>query len=126
MIRFVHINLKCAKMHKFFFVNICMEIFLLFALISSCGGVSDLRSGQSVFHVSGSIIDLQAKSFTQVDRITIMTSDGQRYDLNVNKDLGKFTPAHLKQHMTLGDLVQVSYIDDVGMKWLEDIRDLSP
>ena len=61
-----------------------------------------LNDSQFVFHVSGSIIDFQSKSFTQVSRITIITSDGEEYDLNVNKDLGKFTPSHLRQHMTLG------------------------
>ena len=74
--------------------------------------------------VSGSIIDFQAKSFTQLNRITIITSDGREYDLVVNKDLGKFTPSHLRQHMALGDLVQASYIEDDGIKWLEDIRDI--
>ena len=43
-----------------------------------------------------------------------------------NKGLGKFTPSHLRQHMTLGDLVQASFIEDDGMKWLEDIKDLTP
>ena len=30
------------------------------------------------------------------------------------------------RHMTLGDLVQASFIEDDGMKWLEDIKDLTP
>ena len=47
----------------------------------------ELNDSQFVFHVSGSIIDFQSKSFTQVSRITIITSDGEEYDLNVNKDL---------------------------------------
>ena len=113
-------------MHKLFAANIYLKIFLLFALLASCGEPSELNDGQFVFHVSGSIIDFQSKSFTQVSRITIITSDGQEYDLNVNKGLGKFTPSHLRQHMTLGDLVQASFIEDDGMKWLEDIKDLTP
>ncbi len=117
-------NFKCAKMYKLVTVKIYLIIFLLFALISSCGESSNLTDGQSVFHISGSIIDFQAKSFTQLNRITIITSDGREYDLVVNKDLGKFTPSHLRQHMALGDLVQASYIEDDGIKWLEDIRDI--
>ena len=81
-------------MHKLFAANIYLKIFLLFALLASCGEPSELNDSQFVFHVSGSIIDFQSKSFTQVSRITIITSDGEEYDLNVNKDLGKFTPSH--------------------------------
>jgi len=113
-------------MHKLFNVNIHLKILLLFTLLSSCGAPSELIGSHPVFHVSGSIIDFQLKSFTQVNRMTIITSDGQEYELNVNKDLGKFTPSHLRQHMTLGDLVQVSYIENDGIKWLEDIWDLIP
>ena len=108
-------------MHKLFTVNIYLYFFLLLTLISSCGEASDLANEQSVFHISGSIIDFQIKSFTQLNRITIITLDGQEYDLNVNKDLGKFTPSHLRQHMALGDLVQASYIEVEGIMWLEDI-----
>ena len=113
-------------MYKLFATKIYLIIFLLIVLILSCQEVSHGTGGQCIFSISGSIIDVQSKSFTQVSRITIITSDGQEYELNVNKDLGKFTPSHLKQHMTLGDLVQASFIEDDGMKWLEDIRDLIP
>tara|TARA_Y100001960_G_scaffold218514_1_gene228399 strand:+ start:220 stop:567 length:348 start_codon:yes stop_codon:yes gene_type:complete len=113
-------------MNKLFTVNVYLKIFLFFTLIGSCGGVSDITDGQSLFHISGSIIDFQAKSFTELNRITIITSEGQEYNLNVNKDLGKFTPSHLRQHMALGDPVQVSYIERDGVKWLENISDLIP
>ena len=113
-------------MNKLFTVNVYLKIFLFFALIGSCGGVSDTIDGQSLYHISGSIIDFQAKSFTELNRITIITSEGREYKLNVNKDLGKFTPSHLRQHMALGDPVQASYIERDGIKWLEDISDLIP
>tara|TARA_A100001037_G_scaffold90381_1_gene81889 strand:+ start:1393 stop:1740 length:348 start_codon:yes stop_codon:yes gene_type:complete len=114
------------KMNKLITVNVYLKIFLFFALIGSCAGVSDTTDGQSISHISGSIINFQAKSFTELNRITIITSEGKEYNLNVNKNLGKFTPSHLRQHMALGDHVQVSYIEQDGIKWLEDISDLIP
>ena len=50
----------------------------------------------------------------------------RKYYLNVNKNLGKFTPSHLRQHMALADPLQPSYIERDGKKWLEDISDLIP
>ena len=79
----------------------------------------------SLVEVSGLVIEFEARSLTEIDYLTLETAEGQIYNLNVGKNLGKFTPSHIRQHMVHGELVEISYFRRDGENWLRSIQDFS-
>jgi len=75
--------------------------------------------------LSGLVIEFEARSLTEIDYLTLETAEGQIYNLNVGKNLGKFTPSHIRQHMVHGELVEISYFRRDGENWLGSIQDFS-
>ena len=101
-----------------------MWVFLVIGNLS-CGGDRIGISDVSLVEVSGLIIDFEARSLTDIDHLTIETAVGQIYELNVGRNLGEFTPSHIRQHMVHGELVEISYFRRDGEYWLRNIRDFT-
>lgn len=110
-------------MHKSFTVkNFYLLCFFLIGNIS-CSGYEEVNTKSSIVEYSCSIISFEAASLHQARSITLATEDGGVHHLKVDIDLGKFTPSHIRQHMVLGELVDVSYTVKGGEKWLKSIQD---
>ena len=112
-------------MCKPFFLNVHLMCILLVIGNLSCGGDRVGISDVSLVEVSGLIIDFEARSLTDIDHLTIETEVGQIYELNVGRNLGEFTPSHIRQHMVHGELVEISYFRRDGEYWLRNIRDFT-
>ena len=110
---------------KPFFLNVHLMCILLVIGNLSCGGDGIGISDVSIVEVSGLIIDFEARSLTDIDHLTIETAVGQIYELNVGRNLGEFTPSHIRQHMVHGELVEISYFRRDGEYWLRNIQDFT-
>lgn len=113
------------RMCKPFSYSVHLMWFLLMIGNLSCGGERMDTNDASFMEVSGLVIDFEARSLTEIDHLTLETAAGQSYKLNVGKNLGKFTPSHIRQHMVHGELVEISYFRRDGENWLKNIRDFT-
>ena len=113
------------RMCKPFSYSVHLMWFFLVIGNLSCGGDRIGISDVSLVEVSGLIIDFEARSLTDIDHLTIETEVGQIYELNVGRNLGEFTPSHIRQHMVHGELVEISYFRRDGEYWLRNIRDFT-
>ena len=110
---------------KSFSYNVHLMWILLVIGNLSCNGERMGINDASLVEVSGLVIEFKARSLTEIDYLTLETSEGQIYNLNVGKNLGKFTPSHIRQHMVHGELVEISYFRRDGENWLRSIQDFS-
>jgi len=113
------------RMCKPFSYSVHLMWLLLMIGNLSCGGERMDTNDASFMEVSGLVIDFEARSLTKIDHLTLETAAGQSYKLNVGKNLGKFTPSHIRQHMVHGELVEISYFRRDGENWLKNIRDFT-
>jgi len=65
------------------------------------------------------LLDVEAPSIQQVTSFTLRTDDGQELHFtaapNFNQGVAHLmTPGHMRQHMALGDPVEVTYRQDNG------------
>ena len=58
--------------------------------------------------VHGRVVDVQARSLTEVDTFSLVDGAGETWSFAVEGPL-EFTPSHLREHMLTGDEVQVSF-----------------
>ena len=110
---------------KSFSYNVHLMWILLVIGNLSCNGERMDINDASLVEVSGLVIEFKARSLTEIYYLTLETSEGQIYNLNVGKNLGKFTPSHIRQHMVHGELVEISYFRRDGENWLGSIQDFS-
>jgi hypothetical protein len=113
------------RMCKPFSYSVYLMWLLLVIGNLSCSGERIDTNDASFMEVSGLVIDFEARSLTEIDHLTLETAAGQSYKLNVGKNLGKFTPSHIRQHMVHGELVEISYFRRDGENWLKDIQDFT-
>jgi hypothetical protein len=67
--------------------------------------------------VRGVLLDVESPNIQKVDSFTLRTDDGQELHFttapNFNQGIAHLmTPGHMRQHMALGDPVEVTYRDD--------------
>lgn len=113
------------RMCKPFSCNVHLMWILLVIGNLSCNGEHMDISDESLVEVSGSVIEFKARSLTEIDYLTLGTAEGQIYNLKVGKNLGKFTPSHIRQHMVHGELVEISYFRRDGENWVRSIQDFT-
>lgn len=68
-------------------------------------GVSREREPQTV---RGVLVDVAARSLTELRSFEVRTDDGRRLSFRVEGDVG-MTPGHLREHMLLAEPVTVTY-----------------
>ena len=69
--------------------------------------------------VRGVLLDVEAPSIQKVDGFTLRTDQGEELHFATAPDFNQgvahlMTPGHMRQHMALGDPVEVSYREDNG------------
>jgi hypothetical protein len=67
--------------------------------------------------VRGVLLDVESPNIQKVDSFTLRTDEGQELHFttapNFNQGIAHLmTPGHMRQHMALGDPVEVTYRDD--------------
>ncbi len=73
-------------------------------LAVGCGGGRE-REPQTV---RGVLVDVAARSLTELRSFEVRTEDGRRLSFRVEGDVG-MTPGHLREHMLLAEPVTVTY-----------------
>ena len=68
-------------------------------------GVRREREPQTV---RGVLVDVAARSLTELRSFEVRTDDGRRLSFRVEGDVG-MTPGHLREHMLLAEPVTVTY-----------------
>jgi hypothetical protein len=68
-------------------------------------------AGGGARQVRGVIIAVQPRSIAQADTVTIRADDGRELTFRVDPSVD-VTPGHLREHMTLGEPVVVTYRQD--------------
>ena len=58
--------------------------------------------------VRGVLVDVAARSLTELRSFEVRTDDGRRLSFRVEGDVG-MTPGHLREHMLLAEPVTVTY-----------------
>ena len=72
--------------------------------------------------VRGVLVDVAARSLTELRSFEVRTDDGRRLSFRVEGDVG-MTPGHLREHMLLAEPVTVTYresADELVALHLED------
>jgi hypothetical protein len=69
--------------------------------------------------VRGVLLDVESPGIQRVDSFTLRTNDGQELQFSASPDFNQgvahlMTPGHMRQHMALGDPVEVTYRDESG------------
>ena len=113
------------RMCKSFSFSVHLMWLLLVMGNLSCGGDRIGMSDVSLVEVSGLVTEFKARSLTEIDSLSLETMEGQIYNFKVGKNLGKFTPSHIRQHMVHGDLVEISYFRRDGENWLRSVQDFT-
>ena len=72
--------------------------------------------------VTGEVTDVQSRSITEFDSLTIVDSKGQTWTFSGGAFSG-FTPSHLIEHQALGDPVKVWYVEENGVRRVTHIED---
>ena len=69
--------------------------------------------------VRGVLLDVESPGIQKVDSFTLRSDDGQELHFSTAPDFNQgvahlMTPGHMRQHMALGDPVEVTYRDENG------------
>ena len=70
-------------------------------LLAACGGDTE--------RVLGRLTDVQSSGLLVLDSIEIIDDDGRHWVLEGPGDFGHLTPSHLRQHMVLGERLEVTF-----------------
>lgn len=118
-----------------FFLNKTLILFGIagMALVAAgLGGCDGATEGQVEASLSftGTVIDFKAESLLEFESITVANESGVVLDFHSEgKRFEEFTPAHVREHMVLGDPVEVGY-REVGDRLLivslQDLYDDEP
>ena len=98
---------------------------LLIVVAVSAGGCSQTApgsEGSEVEEIVGLVTAVEARSFDEVESLTVEDGSGTSW---VFKDVGaiEFTPSHLRQHMTLGEPIKVTFHRAGGKLVIDGIGD---
>ncbi len=73
---------------------------------------------------TGTVHNYEAKSLLELESITIADRSGERREFFADGlRLEEFTPAHVREHMVLGDPVEVTYRESGDRLLIVSLRD---
>ena len=102
---------------------------LVAAGLGGCDGATEGQVEASL-SFTGTVIDFKAESLLEFESITVANESGVVLDFHSEGNrFEEFTPAHVREHMVLGDPVEVGY-REIGERLLivslRDLYDESP
>jgi hypothetical protein len=85
-------------------------------LLAAC---SAPPAGAQTHAVRGVLLEVESPGIQKVDGFTLRSDDGQELHFSTAPDFNQgvahlMTPGHMRQHMALGDPVEVTYRDENG------------
>ena len=83
--------------------------------MAGCGGETE--------RVLGRLIDVQSSGLLALDSIEIVDEEGRHWVLEGPGDFEHLTPSHLRQHMVLGEQVEVTFHRAGGRLVIDRLRD---
>jgi len=83
---------------------------LVVAMAAALSGCGEGASGTQVAPqaVRGEIMDVQSRDLLQIETLTVRDAEGRTWVFEARKTL-EFTPSHLREHMVLGEVVEVTF-----------------
>ncbi len=92
---------------------------LVLLLLTASSGCSAPPATAQTHTVRGVLLDVVSPGIQKVDSFTLRTDDGQELHFSAAADFNQgvahvMTPGHMRQHMALGDPVEVTYRDQNG------------
>ena len=94
------------------------------ALLLACAGVVGCGGEPEVQTARGYVIGVESRTLLELDFVRVRTEAGETLELNARGRLFPgFSPSHLREHMTQGLPVTVTYHRENGDLVLDDVRD---
>ena len=93
--------------------------------LEGCGGASE-ESAESHRSFTGMVTSVEARSLLEFESITVAGESGVVLDFHAGgRQFGEFTPAHVREHMLLGDPVEVTYRQSGDVLLIVSLQDAS-
>ena len=92
------------------------------------GGCDDVPEGATEAHSSftGTVTGVKIRSLLEFESITVASESGAALDFHTGgRRFDEFTPSHIREHMILGDPVEVTYRRSGDMLLIISLRDAS-
>lgn len=96
-------------------LTLATVVAMTIAVLAGCAGDTET--------VVGRLIDVQSSGLLVLDSIEVIDADGRQWKLEGPGDFGQFTPSHLRQHMVLGEQLQVSFHRDEDSLVIDRLSD---
>ena len=91
--------------------------------LGGCGGAAEGQIETSL-SFTGTVIGFESESLLEFESITVANESGVVLDFHSGgKRFEEFTPAHVREHMILGDPVEVAYREAGGRLLIVSLRD---
>ena len=91
--------------------------------LSGCDQAAE-ETAEDYSSFTGTVHDFEAKSLLELESIAVANESGEvREFLADGRRFEEFTPAHVREHMVLGDLVEVTYRESGGRLLIVSLRD---
>ena len=81
---------------------------VILTALALCGAACQAHAETAPRQARGLIVNVQARSIATAEAITLRADDGRELVLRVDAS-ADVTPGHLREHMTLGEPVLVTY-----------------
>ena len=82
----------------------------------------DTAEGRNSFR--GTVASFEAKSLLELKSITVVSESGDVLEFFADgRRFEEFTPAHVREHMVLGDAVEVTYRESEGRLLIVSLQD---
>ena len=101
-------------------------IWPLAVAVVALGGCDRTPEGFTDVHsrFTGTVKNFEAKSLLELKSITVVTESGEILEFFTDgRRFEEFTPAHIREHMVLGDPVEVTYRESGGRLLIVSLRD---
>ncbi len=84
-------------------------------VLAGCGGDTET--------VRGRLVDVQSSGPLNLDSIEVIDDEGRHWTLDGSGIFGHLTPSHLRQHMVLGEQIEVTFHRDDDRLTIDRLSD---
>ncbi len=105
---------------------ISFGIWPLAIVVVALGGCDRTPEGtaKGLSSFTGTVTSFEAESLLELESITVVNESGEVLEFFADgRRLEEFTPAHVREHMVLGDPVEVTYRESGGRLLIVSLRD---
>ena len=92
-----------------------VNLVLIVIALATCGGKLE--------RVHGLVVKVQNTGILEIELIHLVDDDGHTWKFEGSGTYGEFTPAHLKQHMLVGEKIEVTFHRKDGRLLIDRLTD---